>query len=75
MTINIAKPVRHTTDPDLLGGPNGLTDDLLLISGGTDKFLMSGNDDILLQATGDEILISGGTDSLLIGGNFIIRGS
>ena len=57
MTINIAKPVRHSTDPDLFGGPNGPTDDLLLTDGG--KFLLSdGNDDILQQATGDDILLS-----------------
>jgi len=78
MTINIAKPVRHSTDPDLFGGPNGQTDDLLLTDGG--KFLLSdGNDDKLQQATADDILLSpfncndnllqsGGTDLILISG-------
>ena len=82
MTINIVRPVRYTEDPDLLGGPNGMTVDVLLVSGGgTDKVLLSGNEnDILVSGGGtdkvlispfncqDELLVAGTTDSVLVSG-------
>jgi len=76
MSFNLFKPVRHTTDPDLLGGPNGLTDNFILQSGGgSDKIIMTGNRDSLLQSgTTDKILLSGGgSNEILLSGNFIKR--
>lgn len=73
MSFNVIRPIRHIDDTDLLGGPNGLTQDDLLQSGGTDKVLLSsGNNENLLQANGDLLLLSGGTDKLLISGRFIV---
>ena len=64
MTVTIVRSIRHVTDPDLLGGPNGLTDDVMLVSGGGgDKVLQSDRDNIVLVSGGgtDEVLISPGT--------------
>lgn len=61
MSFNQSRPVRFEEDPDFLGGPNGMTDDLLLQSGGTDRILHH-DDSILLQSNGDEILQSSHTD-------------
>ena len=76
MTISIVRPIRFTTDPDLLGGPNGYDQNLILLSGGgSDKLLMTGNRDTILQSgTTDKILLSGGgSDELLLSGNRIKR--
>ena len=75
MTISIVRPIRFTTDPDLLGGPNGQADNFILLSGTSDIILQSGNRDSILQSgTTDKILLSGGgSDEILISGNFIVR--
>ena len=76
MTISIVRPIRFTTDPDLLGGPNGQQESFILLSGGgSDIILMTGNRDTVLQSgTTDKILLSGGgSDELLLSGNFIKR--
>ena len=72
MTISIVRPIRYTTDPDLLGGPNGQQDSFILKSGGgSDKILQSNNRDTILQSgTTDEILLSSNTctDNILQSG-------
>jgi len=76
MSFNLFKPVRHTDDPDLLGGPNGQAENYILLSGGgSNNILQSGNRKNLFQSgTTDKILLSGGgSDEILLSGNFIKR--
>jgi len=76
MTISMVRPVRFTTDPDLLGGPNGQAENYILLSGGgSNNILKSGTRGSILQSgTTDPILLSGGgSDELLLSGNFIKR--
>jgi len=76
MTISIVRPIRYTTDPDLLGGPNGQAENYILLSGGgSNNILQSGNRGNILQSgTTNKILLSGGgSDELLLSGNFIKR--
>ncbi len=76
MSFNITRPIRHVTDPDLLGGPNGQTENYILLSGGgSNNILQSGNRlNILQSGTANKILLSGGgSNEILMSGNFIKR--